>query len=1012
MVVNQQDDHDNNTLSFKISSLYNDEKLKSISELNDHDKDLRSRLMIQQFSRHSRRFSGFLNSKSAAESFTGVMGSVMDANDNVIDVRGSFIRGECSLNEEELNDIVQFFEKNDDNSKKSMSRMLVESYLQHYDWYFPSRKYGLSLEEAWALFENAILPRRKKFEGDGRRLSYVGESCATDLYDFRKTPERELDQWGIAIFLYFSTLRVTGWIFLVIGLLNIVNIYYFFNIYAQDQGNQLECMTFDNLSYFVKFVPFLYGSAVCTNEQWMPCSDCTSYQWSDNPENFGRNSDFVFVKRNMCNIDRILIVGLVNYASFFLLVISFAVLFYLQNKEHENVDEANQTSQDYSIEILNPPKNAYDPEDWKRFFDIYSVSSKPITLCTIVLDNHNLIEALIKRRMLCMKLNSLIPGIDLSNKKFRTDAVHNNTSVKKSKVRSLLYCCLKWFHVCLDEYDLLRKIEEIEAKIHKMLQKKYNVTRVFLTFESEESKRNALACLTTSKFNVFWNKTRNVNSRTLFFDRVLHLRESEEPFSIRYLDLCIRLRIKLLKGLLYNVLLLLLIVLDAFIIKQAYDQGPFFGSVVSTILNSSMIYVSFYLTELESHPFQQSYEISLFIKTTLFKWVNYGIIPTCVTPFTKSLTSCSHCLLPRVVAIFISNLVILPALRLLNLKSNFKMHYLAPRAKTQREMDLYFSGTEYNLAERYSDLTTALYLCFFYSALFPIGFFFTALTCFVTYYTDKFCLLRIWSQCPPIGFYLTRICRKYFFSIAFVAFSIHSAYLWSGFPFDNTCIDEDRINQTIYGNYTIQSNGEEKDIYVFPNASWVIFCNQNFYSMKPFKFPPLSKHQGSSNWMTPQQELLTSIYGWTSVVVLIIFILLLFGRNMYNTINLFRGKYMLPQRYKNIDFSEAKSYAYIPQIKDPNFTFPLLACNIDHVDEHLIGWKDHFNKYDIHNLIYDVPHKGLKRRRIHENSDRFRENLNFSLANDHQVELSTCPEQPVFSYVKYWPPPRSKPKLY
>ena len=41
-------------------------------------------------------------------------------------------------------------------------------------------------------------------------------------------------------------------------------------------------------------------------------------------------------------------------------------------------------------------------------------------------------------------------------------------------------------------------------------------------------------------------------------------------------------------------------------------------------------------------------------------------------------------------------------------------HILAPRARTQEQMNMFFLGTPYHLGERYTDLTKVLFVCFFY----------------------------------------------------------------------------------------------------------------------------------------------------------------------------------------------------------------------------------------------------------------------------------------------------------
>lgn len=91
--------------------------------------------------------------------------------------------------------------------------------------------------------------------------------------------------------------------------------------------------------------------------------------------------------------------------------------------------------------------------------------------------------------------------------------------------------------------------------------------------------------------------------------------------------------------------------------------------------------------------------------------------------------------------------------------TNAKKHLLAPRARTQEQMNHFFQGTYYNLGERYTDLTKILFLVFVYSPLFPAAFFFGSAILFVQYYVSWLhaVFLRLYS-CPVLGLFAnTRI---------------------------------------------------------------------------------------------------------------------------------------------------------------------------------------------------------------------------------------------------------------
>ena len=73
----------------------------------------------------------------------------------------------------------------------------------------------------------------------------------------------------------------------------------------------------------------------------------------------------------------------------------------------------------------------------------------------------------------------------------------------------------------------------------------------------------------------------------------------------------------------------------------------------------------------------------------------------------------------------------------------------------------------------------------------------------------------------------------------------------------------------------------------------------------------------------------------------------------------------------------------------------ILACAVDDVNTSWIGWSDPSNpSYDKHNLIFDVPHKNLKRQR----SETIVRNASVGVG----VVTSRRDTSPIFSIVKTW----------
>jgi len=213
---------------------------------------------------------------------------------------------------------------------------------------------------------------------------------------------------------------------------------------------------------------------------------------------------------------------------------------------------------------------------------------------------------------------------------------------------------------------------------------------------------------------------------------------------------------------------------------------------------------------------------------------------------------------------------------------------------------------------------------------YPNHFFLGAAALLIHFVSGKFCLLRLWRPSPDIGSHLAKLSRNFFFSISLIVHVIMSGYWWSGYPYDNVCLGED-------GNYG--------------------YCNQDM--LRSGIFPPLPQFQGDNQWMTNSQAKLVSIYGWSSVAIVGVAVIVCFKENVLPAIEgIFNSTYEPDGKDQGIDFSSVKHLhevaAYVPQFREVGFAHPLIACDIQKLDEDLIGWKDFQHGYDRHNLFHDA----------------------------------------------------------
>jgi hypothetical protein len=101
-------------------------------------------------------------------------------------------------------------------------------------------------------------------------------------------------------------------------------------------------------------------------------------------------------------------------------------------------------------------------------------------------------------------------------------------------------------------------------------------------------------------------------------------------------------------------------------------------------------------------------------------------------------------------------------------------------------------------------------------------------------------------------------------------------------------------------------------------------------------------------------------------------------------------------------------FAYVPQFKLVGQPFPYICCNIDDIDQGMIGWNDAAHGYDHYNLIFEVPHKSLLRTKTIDENTRG----TITIAEQDEYEIvqagfegngASARARPIYSQIKHYP---------
>lgn len=115
-----------------------------------------------------------------------------------------------------------------------------------------------------------------------------------------------------------------------------------------------------------------------------------------------------------------------------------------------------------------------------------------------------------------------------------------------------------------------------------------------------------------------------------------------------------------------------------------------------------------FINSFESHSTEGQRQTSLFAKIALFRWFNSAIVLSIISHFIESISiedgkeKEKGSLVYNVYPIIFAEMVFTPLILLMDGPENFRKHVLAPRARDQEEMNSCFTGTEFELAERYT----------------------------------------------------------------------------------------------------------------------------------------------------------------------------------------------------------------------------------------------------------------------------------------------------------------------
>jgi len=420
---------------------------------------------------------------------------------------------------------------------------------------------------------------------------------------------------------------------------------------------------------------------------------------------------------------------------------------YIRSVSTKRIDDNQQTPSDYTVMIRNPPSHIVDPDKYRDFFK--NQFDDDIVLVTMSKDNGELMMLMATRAGYLQDL-----------------ADFDESLTNSRRQRNELGCIGKMLQPYLYSMGLFKtpdyaraELETVEAKLKEKIGENtgedwHKPRSVFVTFATEAAMERALQTFEVSALRRWFSNTTGwefQDTPLAFEGRVLNVCRPVEPTEMQWHTSHVRLPERVVRMFVSFALTAALIA--CFVLAATQMTGgalPAFVTIVNTLLPQLLKGIS---GMVEIHREYGDEQDSMFLKLLGARVANTGI--AAFVSFNARERGTKEAL-DQVMVILILDAFFLPLIRALDPYDLFMRRVVGPQQPTQRAMNRFWSGAEWTIAERYTDVAKTLFVGMFYAAAVPVGLWLTAASMLVNFLVDHYCLLRLWGRKPDFDDQISR----------------------------------------------------------------------------------------------------------------------------------------------------------------------------------------------------------------------------------------------------------------
>ena len=380
------------------------------------------------------------------------------------------------------------------------------------------------------------------------------------------------------------------------------------------------------------------GSAVCNDTAWVPCTDCdcsaennlekfeAQKEWETERcirTNFtltNSTTDFItFALKNNCD-GAVWETAGCNYAAVIIIYFGIMAIGMYLDRAEVYFDEVEQTAQDYSIEVKNPPPDANDPAEWRNFFK-NNCDGAQVAVCTCAIDNDLLVRALVERRETYRKIKQSLPYGHPMDVLSLAQAAAEIEKYRRPVQRIFA-------PLAPGVPEFFSALVVTNARVQALSQLEYKTTRVFVTFDSEADQRHVLSKLTVGTARAKKNDPSALENEKYMFrgEHVLNVVEAKEPNTVHWQSLNVRAVVKMRQRFISLTLMAVAIYVAVLVIRKVNYVSTAGTALTISAFNKICPSIAKACVHIEQHANEGGRQKSLYFKIAAFRYVDVWLI--------------------------------------------------------------------------------------------------------------------------------------------------------------------------------------------------------------------------------------------------------------------------------------------------------------------------------------------------------------------------------------------------